>query len=191
VELVEGQDWRPLSPPQPSSDGTRIEVLEFFSYGCPHCGQLNPLIGDWAKGLPADVAFQRVPVTFGRAAWANLARVYFALQLDGTLERLDQQVFDAVGKQRVNLYTDKAIRDWVAKQGLDGDAFGSLLYSFAVEAALTRAETLAERFRVDAVPMIVVDGRYVVVGSGARGYQDLLRIADGLIKKARQQRAQG
>jgi protein dithiol oxidoreductase (disulfide-forming) len=188
TDLVEGRDWRALSPPQPSTSKERIEVLEFFSYGCPHCADLNPLIETWTKELAPDVAFQRVPVTFGRAAWETLARLYFALQFEGALERLDQAVFDAVTRQRVNLYTDKAVLAWIEGQGLDREGFSRLLQSFEVETAFARAKDLAKRFGVDAVPMIVVDGRYVVVGTAARRQEDLLVIADGLIEKARMER---
>jgi thiol:disulfide interchange protein DsbA len=99
-------------------------------------------------------------------------------------------VFVAVGKQRANLYTEKAVLAWVAGQGLDREAFAEVLNGFAVETSLARANQLAERFRVDSVPMIAVDGRYLVVGQNVRGYQGLLDIADGLLDKARQQRRQ-
>jgi thiol:disulfide interchange protein DsbA len=187
-DLVEGRDWQALSPPQPSADTQHIEVLEFFSYGCPHCSSLNPLVKSWAEGLPSDVVFRRVPVTFGRAAWASLARLYYALEIDGSLARLDQAVFDAVIEQRVNLYTEKAVLKWVADQGLDADAFAKTLNSFAVEVALGRAKDLESRMAVSAVPRIVVDGRYEVVGEGAQSHEDLLRIADALIEKARARR---
>jgi protein dithiol oxidoreductase (disulfide-forming) len=186
--LVEGRDWRPLAPPQPGTDNATIEVLEFFSYGCPHCGSLNPLIKAWAEQLPDDVSFQRVPVTFGRAAWANLARLYFALELGGSLAELDQAVFDAVIQDRVNLYTEKNILKWIEQQGRDAEAFGKTLNSFEVDLALRRAQDLESRMRVDAVPQIVVDGRYVVVGEGVRGYEGLLRIADILVERARGER---
>ncbi len=186
--LVEGKDWRPLTPPQPAPDDAPIAVLEFFSYGCPHCGSLNPLIKVWAEQLPDDVTFQRVPVTFGRAAWANLARLYYALEVDGSLTELDQAVFDAITKQRVNLYTEKNTLKWLEQQGLDADAFGKTLNSFAVEVALGRARDLESRMRIDGVPRIVVDGRYVVVGEGVSGYEGLLRIADALVERARRAR---
>ncbi|WP_462320056.1 thiol:disulfide interchange protein DsbA/DsbL [Halochromatium sp.] len=190
AELVQGRDWRAVSGQQPESDGDKIEVLEFFSYGCPHCGDLNPLIEDWKTRLPSDVSFERVPVTFGRAAWETLARLYFALDFADQLERLDQKVFDAVTKERVNLYTESRVLDWVAEHDVDRETFAKLFDSFAVEAALARANTLAARFQVDSVPMIIVDGRYVVLSKGAKTKADLLEIADGLIEKARQDRQQ-
>ncbi len=185
AELIEGRDWRALMPPQPVKDPGRIEVLEFFSYGCPHCSQLNPLIKTWAAGLPPDVTFERVPVTFGRAAWANVSRLYFALDQTGDLARLDQAVFDAISKERRNLFTEQAIVDWVADQGMDAEQFKAAFSGFTTETRFIRANALAERYKVDAVPMIVVGGRYVVMGTAAKGYEDLFGIADGLIAKAR------
>lgn len=185
ANLVEGRDWRPLELPQPPSDPAKIEVLEFFSYGCPHCAHLNPHIKPWAAALPPDVSFKRIPVTFGRAAWANLARLFFALELTGDLDRLDQAVFDAVTEQRKGLYTDKAIFDWVQGQGVALDAFKEAFNGFTTENQLKRSDVLVQRYRVDAVPRITVAGRYVVVGDGVKDYGDLLAIADQLIAKAR------
>ncbi|MCF7985713.1 MAG: thiol:disulfide interchange protein DsbA/DsbL, partial [Thiohalocapsa sp.] len=180
-----GRDWRALSPPQAGADQEQIEVLEFFSYGCPHCGSLNPLIKAWAEQLPDDVNFRRVPVTFGRAAWDNLARLYYALELEGSLAQLDQAVFDAITQDRVNLYTEKNILKWIERQGLDADAFGKTFNSFGVEVALGRARELESRMQIDAVPRIIVDGRYVVVGEGVRDYEDLLGITDALVQRVR------
>jgi protein dithiol oxidoreductase (disulfide-forming) len=191
ADLVEGRDWRPVTLPRPGAVPGKIEVLEFFSYGCPHCADLNPLIKPWAEGLPEYVAFRRVPVSFGRAAWANLARLYFALELAGDLARLDQAVFDAVARERQNLFTDQAILAWLGSQGVDTMAFASLFNSFPVATGLTRSEALVRDFRVDAVPMIVVDGRFVVVGSQGKGLPELLAIADVLIGKARADTARG
>lgn len=189
--LVEGRDWRPLAPPQPGSIPGKIEVLEFFSYGCPHCGQLNPLIESWSERLPDDVVFRRIPVTFGRATWANLARLYWALEQTGELARLDQAVFDAIAKERQNLFTEKTIFGWVEARGVALDAFKAAYSGFTTESQLKRGDSLVERYRVDGVPMIAVAGRYAVVGSAAKSYGDLLGIADGLIELARQDANRG
>ncbi len=185
AQLQEGRDWRPITPPRPGAVPGKLEVLEFFSYGCPHCGDFNPVVEPWAKHLGADLSFRRVPVTFGRAPWAALARLYFALELSGDLARLDQAVFTAVTKDKRNLFTDAAILAWLGGQGADTAAFGPLLGSFAVATQLAQAEALARDFQIDSVPTLVVDGRYAVVGREAKGFADLLAIADGLIVKAR------
>jgi thiol:disulfide interchange protein DsbA len=191
ADLLEGRDWRPLTPPRPGAVPGKIEVLEFFSYGCPHCADLSPLIKPWAGLLPGDVAFRRIPVSFGRAAWANLARLYFGLELTGDLGRLDEAVFNAVTRERRNLYTDKAILAWLQDQGADAAAFEALFRSFAVETQVAQSDALARDFKIDAVPTLVVDGRYVVLARDTKGFPEILAIAEGLIAMARRQAQPG
>lgn len=188
-DLVEGRDWRPVATPQPSDTAGKIEVLEFFSYGCPHCSDFNPVINAWAAKLPADIAFRRVPVTFGRSAWEQLARLYHALEYTGDLERLDQAVFAALHERRERLVSKDAILDWVASQGVERAAFATVFESFGVQTRLARSEQLAKSYQINAVPMVIVGGRYVVVGKEAQRFEDLLVIADGLIAKARAEAA--
>ena len=184
-QLVEGRDWRAVSPPQPGDAPNKIEVLEFFSYGCSHCSHFNPIVKEWAKSLPDDVAFRRVPVTFSRRPWENLARFYFALDYMGELERLDQAFFDALHEERKRLFTEEAIFDWAADRGLDREKLANAFESFGVHTRLARAEQLAKTYRITGVPTLTVAGRYVVLGEGAETYGDLLAIADQLIAKAR------
>lgn len=183
ANLVEGRDWRPVSPPQPGSNPEKIEILEFFSYGCPHCGDLNPIIKPWAEALPDDVVFKRIPVSFGRAAWANLARLFLALEYSGDLERLDQAVFTALHRDRVKLFTEKEIFNWLAAQQVNLDEFKPLFSSFAVETQLKRGDSMVERFGVTAVPTIAIDGRFIV--TGGRTFAEQLAIASDLINLAR------
>lgn len=185
---MEGRDWRAITPPQPAESAHRIEVIEFFSYGCPHCRHLHPLVTAWAKHLPEDVALIRVPVSFGRAAWASLVRLHFALELTGDLERLDEAVFEAIHAQRTKLFTKDQILAWVGRQGVDAKAFEDAFTSFVVQRRLARSDQLVREYAVDAVPLITVGGRYAVVGQAAKGYPDLLVIADGLIERARRRR---
>jgi thiol:disulfide interchange protein DsbA len=189
ANLVEGRDWRPITPAQPGGVPDKIEVIEFFSYGCPHCMEMNTVIDGWSAGLPADIAFKKMPVTFGRAAWANLARLYFALEYSGDLQRLDQAVFEALHQDRVKLFSEKEIFKWLESKDVDIATFEPLFNSFAVETQIKRSDTLVERYVIEGVPTITVDGRYVVVGQNARGFSDLLAIADGLIVMAREQTA--
>ena len=187
--LEEGQDWRAIDPPQPSDVPGKIEVLEFFSYGCPHCSSLNPLVKSWATTLGEDVAFRRVPVTFGRSAWANLARLYYALESTGDLDRLDQEVFSALHEQRVKLYTEPAIIEWLNDKAVDAAAFSNAFNSFDVQTKVGRSDYLVGKYRIDAVPTITVAGRYAVLGRRVKGLPELLAIADELIARARQESA--
>jgi thiol:disulfide interchange protein DsbA len=186
--LVEGRDWMALTPAQPGDSPGRIEVLEFFSYGCGHCKDFHPLITPWAAKLPKDVAFRRVPVTFGRAAWSNLARLFYSLEVTGNLTRLDQAVFDAIHLTKTNLYSEKAALDWAQGQGANAGTLRDAFRSFAVENKLARAEQLTRLYKVNSVPQITVDGHYAVLGQAAKGLPDLLAITDGLIDFAREGR---
>jgi protein dithiol oxidoreductase (disulfide-forming) len=184
-ELLEGRDWRRIDPPQPSDTPNKIEVLEFFSYGCPHCSDLNELIKPWAHNLAADVVFRRLPVTFGRSAWVNLAKFYFTLETTDQLGQLDQLVFNALHKQHLKLFTVSAMLEWLQQKGADGAQFKAAFESFDVQTRLNRSEALASRYQIDAVPTIIVAGRYAVLGGAAKTQADLLTIADSLIVKAR------
>lgn len=188
LELRQGRDFALLSPAQPGGAPGRIEVREFFSYGCPHCAQLHPLVTRWAAALPKDVVLQRVPVSFGRAAWASLARLYLALDSIGESGRLDPIVFDALHRQRSKLFTDAAIVDWVAAQGIDRARFRAAYDSFGVRSAASRSEQLTRDYKVQSVPLLTVDGRFAVTGEAARDYADLIAIADALVARVRAER---
>lgn len=183
--LEPGRDYESIQPAQPGSSPGKIEVLEFFSYACPHCKDFHPLVMPWAAKLPADVSFKRVPVTFGRAAWTNLAKLYYSLEATGDLARLDDAVFRALQEQRVNLYTEANILDWVRTQRVDARRFAEAFNSFGVSTQVARSDRLVKDYQVAGVPLLTIAGRYKVVGKAARNLADFLLIADQLIQLAR------
>ena len=183
--LVEGRDYELIVPPQPGESPGRIEVLEFFSYGCPHCKDFHPLVMAWAARLPRDVIFKRVPVTFGRATWTNLARLYYGLEATGDLVRLDEAVFRAIHEERINLFTPSAIMAWVKREGVDEKRFKAAFDSFGVSTQISRSDQMVRSYRVRSVPQLTVAGRYQVTGQAARSLADLLPIADALIEMSR------
>lgn len=181
-----GKDYTPVNPPQPTDDPAKIEVIEFFSYGCPHCSDFNPLVSAWAAKLSADVAFRKVPVSFGRAAWANIGKLYYALESTGDLGKLDNAVFKAVHEERVNLFDDRLIAEWVAKKGVDPKKFNDAYASFGVMSKMKRADQVTQAYRIPGVPAIVVDGKYLVNG---KDFGEQLANADKLIAKARSEKS--
>lgn len=189
--LVEGRDYEGIVPPQPGGSSARIEVLEFFSYGCPHCKDFHPLVMAWAARLPRDVTFERVPVTFGRATWSNLARLYYGLEATGDLARLDDAVFRAIHEERLNLFTPSAIMAWIKREGVDEKRFKAAFDSFGVGARVARSDQMVRNYRVRSVPQLAVAGRYMVTGREARSLSDLLPIADALIEMSRRARSLG
>ena len=180
-----GKDYTPIAPVQPTDDATKIEVLEFFSYGCPHCSDFHPLISAWAAKQPGDVVFKRVPVSFGRAAWANAAKLYYTLEATGDLAKLDGDVFKAIHNDRVNLFDEKTILEWVTKKGVDPKKFSETFNSFGVMSKVKRADQMALAYKVSGVPAIYVDGKYAI---GGNNFGEVLANADKAIAKARSEK---
>lgn len=181
-----GREFILLNPAQPTDDPGKIEVVEFFSYGCPHCADFNPLLNQWAAKLPADVVLRKVPVTFGRAAWSNIGKLYYALELTGDLKRLESDVFKAIHKERTNLFDEKSILSWVAARGVDRQKFADAFGSFGVQSKLRRGDQLAAAYKIEGVPALGVDGKFLI---GSLGFDQQLAVADKLIARARSEKA--
>lgn len=181
-----GKDYTPISPVQPTDDAGKVEVLEFFSYGCPHCSDFNPLVTAWAAKLPGDVVFKKVPITFGRAAWANISKLYFTLEITGDLARLEADVFKAIHQERVNLFDERTLTEWVVKKGVDVKKFTDTFNSFGVMSKVKRADQQAQAYKIQGVPALAVDGKYMV---GGKDFNEQLAIADKLVAKARSEKS--
>lgn len=183
AEIIEGRDYTPLDPPLKTLDPGKIEVIEFFSYGCPRCNELHPLLRVWAQKLPRDVVLRKIATGFGRAAWTNLAKAYYALEATGKLEDpLDSALFFAIHKEHKPLFDQKNITDWVGEHGVDKDAFKDAFTSFGVNTQLTRAEQTVAAYKIDHLPALVVNGKYLVNG---RSFEEMLRHATELIIRER------
>ena len=188
AQLAVGRDYVPIVPAQTSDHPAKIEVIEFFSYGCPHCSDLHPVLGKWAATLPGDVVLVRVPITFGRPQWASLAKLYYALEATGDLARLDGAVFEALHRKGSKLYDDRSVADWVKAQGVDGKKFADAYSSFGVVSKVKRADQMAQAYKIQGVPALAVDGKYLVLGKEIKGLPDLVLLTDQVIDLARSER---
>jgi protein dithiol oxidoreductase (disulfide-forming) len=186
AEVTAGTDYRLIDPPQHTDSSGKIEVVEFFSYGCPHCNEFYPLISAWAAKLPKDVAFKRVATGLGRTAWTNLAKTYYALEATGDLARLDAKLFHAIHEEHLPLFDEKAISQWVGQHGVDTAKFNTAFESFGVNTKLNQAEEMIENYKVDGVPALAVDGKYLILGNS---FEQILSNLDGVIAKDRAERA--
>lgn len=184
-----GRDFVPVNPPQPTDVGGKIEVLEFFHYGCPHCNHFYPILSAWAAKLPADVAVRKVPVTFGgNPALTNLAKLYYTLEALGKLPELDGAVFQAMHVDGLrNLPDEKVMLDWAVKKGIDGKKFSEMLGSFSVVGKVRQADNVARAYRVDGVPTLIVDGKFQVVTTDDQSA--MLGVADKLIARIRAEKS--
>jgi protein dithiol oxidoreductase (disulfide-forming) len=187
AELKADRDFKAISPPL-ASPKDKIEVVEFFSYGCNHCNDFHPLISRWAEKLPKDVSFRRIPVSFNRPEWVRLSRIYYALEATGDLAKLDAAVFIAIHEQRVQFKTDEAVVAWAASKGVDAKKFSEAFSGFSMQAKIQRADQDASVARITGVPSLAVDGRYLINNEAAGGYEELLKLTDSVIAKVRQER---
>ena len=160
AQFTAGKDYLIISPPQPTDSGNKVEVLEFFWYGCPHCNSLQPSLGAWLKQKPADVEFRRVPAVLGQS-WIPLTQVFYTLEALGITEKFHHDVFAAIHKDKVRLQDPETLFDWVAKRGVDRKKFTDTYSSFGVRSRVQRAIEMSRTYGIPGTPALVVDGRYL------------------------------
>jgi len=183
AEPMEDVDYV-LITPQPAITPGKIEVIEFFYYGCESCYRLEPRLQAWLKSLPSEVSFRRIPA-LRRTAWVPLTRVYFALEQLREIERLHEKVYQAVHDDGLNLGNSSELYEWAQKVGLNRATLEPLLDSDLTGTQVQRARDATVAYGITATPSFVVDGRYMTSGGMAGSVEALLPIVDGLIDKAR------
>lgn len=175
--------YTPVNPPQRTEVAPgKIEVLEFFWYGCPHCYQLEPELAQWVRKLPAHVEFKRQPAVFSDR-WVHLTQAYYALEALGETERLHVEVFEAIHDEGRDLNSPEAFFAWAAGKGVDRNKLKSAYQSFAVASKVAKARQLSKAYPLEGVPALVINGKFVSSPSSAGGYTQLLRVADQLIAR--------
>ncbi|MFI4922405.1 MAG: thiol:disulfide interchange protein DsbA/DsbL [Burkholderiales bacterium] len=182
------KDYRLVSPSQPTETGNKIEVIEFFYYGCSHCYDLEPYLKKWMSSAPKDVAFRRIPAVF-RDDWVPLTKTFYTLEALGEINRLNSTVFEAIHVKQINLNNEQTLLDWMEQHGVDRKKFADAYNSFSVNNRAEFAKNLTRAYGVEGTPTLVVDGKYLT-GPGMTGsHESALQVLDELINKARQERS--
>jgi thiol:disulfide interchange protein DsbA len=182
-----GIDYQQLASPQPTDTPEKIEVIEFFWYGCPHCYSFEPVLEPWVKKLPKDAQFRRIPAIFNEA-WGQAARAYYALEAIGEVSRLHKPLFDAIhAGSRLDPANEAAVTEWLGKQGVDTKKFTAAYRSFTVEGKVKRAAQLTQAYKLDGVPAMAVNGKYVVSASANTTREQLLAVTDYVIEQSRKE----
>lgn len=179
-----GVDFSELRPAQPVESQDKIEVIEFFWYGCPHCFSLQPLMEKWVPRLPADVQFRRVPAVLNEG-WAREAAVFYAFEALGVLEKLHRPFFDAIHVERLNTRNPATLAEWLRKHEVDPQKYEDAFKSFGVQSKVRRAGQLSGAYRIDGTPALAVHGRYTVSAEQGRTQAGMLSTVDYLIGVAR------
>jgi len=182
----EGRDYRLVTPPQPTDvPAGKIEVLEFFWYGCPHCYALEPLFNAWVRKQPADVAVRHLHVPFGDRRHQQL---FYTLEALGRADALEEVVFKAIHVDNDRLDTPEKMTALLSRHGVDPKQFMDAYNSFTVRTWMRRAAQVTEAYRVEGVPSIGVAGKYLTAPSMAGSNEAALRVVDWLIARERQAR---
>lgn len=184
VAAASGDKYVTLSKPQPTQTPGKIEVVEIFLYTCPHCYAFEPQVSAWRAKLPADVAFVRVPASFGGTG-PLLARSYYTAEALGVLDKMHTAMFAAIHKQHRPLNTEEDMMKLFAENGVDPEAFRATLRSFAVDSKARRAAQLEVGYSITGVPAMAVNGKYAISMRNGIGPDDMLKIAEDLIAKER------
>lgn len=182
-----GGEYLVLGKPAPvDAPAGKIEVVEFFSYNCPHCATFEPRLEAWVKQLPPQVVFRRIPVPFVGNDTETKQRMYYALEAMGKVDAFQLAIFRAIHTDRQRLFGDEAVLAWAEKQqGLDGKKFAEMFKSFSVAGKAKRATQMTEAYKVGGVPALGVAGRWYVDGDTAGSLERALQVTDFLIAEAR------
>ncbi len=180
------KEYRLINPPQPTDGSKKIEVVEFFYYGCPHCYEMEPALKNWLKRKPADVEFRQQPAVF-RENWIPLTKTYFALDALGLLPKLSDKVYSAVHDEGLGLSDEALMSKWIGQQGVDPVKFSETYRSFAVQNSVQRAIQVTRDYQVKGTPSIAVAGKYITSPSMTGGFDRFFEVVDQLIEMARKE----
>jgi thiol:disulfide interchange protein DsbA len=189
-DIQAGKQYTVLESPVPVSEPGKIEVVELFWYGCPHCYAFEPTINGWAAKLPADVNFHRIPAMFG-GIWDMHGQMFTTLEVMGVEHKVHTAVFEAIHKDHKMFKTSEEFADFVATQGVDKTKFMETYNSFAVKGLVKKYKDLAVAYGATGVPTMIVNGKYRFDLGSSGGAEETLNVADTLIEKERAAKGAG
>ena len=182
TQLHAADGYVDISPAQPTQTGDKIEVLEIFWYGCPHCYDFEPYIKEWLKTKADDVEFRRMPGIFNKN-WIAHGKAYYTAEKLDVLDKIHTPLFDALHKERKRIYDDKKIKKFFTSNGIDKSEFTKVYESDEIDTKVKQAFVMGQRYKVTGVPAVIVNGKYMVSGSTAGSFPNVLKIIDQLVDK--------
>ncbi len=177
-----GEAYELVKPPRPTADPSKVEVIEFFWYGCPHCYHFEPHVKAWLKTKPANVVFIRQPAVFN-PHWAAHAKAFFTAESLGVLDKVHDDFYDAIQNKKQTLESEADLAKFFADHGVKEDDFHKAYKSFAVDAKMRQAQTLAPSYGIDGTPALIVNGKYRIGAGKAKSFEKMIETANALIKQ--------
>ena len=182
TKIEEGFEYRVLPISQPVETKGKVEVIEFFWYGCPHCYSFEPLLEKWKKNLPANVEFIRLPAAFNEL-WSKHAKAYYTAEALGIVEKIHADFFEAIQSGKEKLDTEASLATFFVAHGVTESQFKEAYNSFAVDSKMRQAPLMAARYGITGVPAIIVNGKYKTNGTLAGSHEKMIEVMDKLIKE--------
>ena len=179
-----GTDYAMIEPAQPTSTGDKIEVVEVFSYACPHCAHFQPYVDELKSKLPANAQFVLVPAVFN-PAWEPFARAFYTAQTLGLVDKTHQALFDALHRDHLPLGSLEALANFYAGHGANSGNFLSTANSFVIDAKMSHGSDMVRAYGIEATPTLVVNGKYRVGANSQRsiGFPEMVQIALYLVQQ--------
>jgi thiol:disulfide interchange protein DsbA len=187
AQIQPGREFQRIEPQRPSAADSRIEVIEFFYYGCPVCYETEPFLSRWLSTAPEYVAIHRVPA-LSTEAWEPFAKLFYTLEKLGQLARLHWPVYDNFHFENLKLNDEKIMVDWAVRNGIDRQKFLETYGSPEVAAKVTQARELLKAYDVRGVPTFIVDGKFLTSARLAGGTEQVIQVVDHLVRLAREER---
>lgn len=184
ADFDEGIDYKRIANPQPTVSADKIEVLELFWYGCPHCYHLEPQLSAWLEGKPEDVVFVRMPAVLG-PDWELLARAYYTMELLGVEDQVHVPLFEHIHKERKRIRNVADVKAVFIEHGVSEQDFDRTFQSFAVITKTSRARQARALYGITGVPVLVVNGKYLTSAQMAGGNKEMLQVVDFLVQRER------
>jgi thiol:disulfide interchange protein DsbA len=180
----EGIEYEKIGNAQPTVASDKIEVLELFWYGCPHCYQLEPALEAWLENKPDDVAFVRMPAVLG-PNWELLARAYYTAELLNVSDKVHPALFARLHKERKRITNVGQLQAFFAEHGVSEQDFSSTFKSFAVVTKTNRAKQVRNMYGITGVPAVVVNGKFRTSATMAGGNEKMFKVIEYLIEQER------
>ncbi len=180
LSLSSGKGYEDLKALQPTSDPAKVEVIEFFWYGCPHCYQFEPALEKWRSTLPENVNFIRQPAVFSEL-WAKHAKIYFTAEVLGVVDKVHADLFHAIQVKKQKLTDPEDVAEFFVAHGVDNATFYDAYNSFIVDTKMRQAKAMGPRYGITGVPTVVVNGKYLVNGKSAGSHEDMIAVMNQLI----------
>ena len=187
AQIEPAREFVRLDPPHAAAADGRVEVIEFFYYGCPVCYETEPFLSRWLGTAPDYVTLRRVPA-LSSEAWEPFAKLFYTLEGLGQIERLHWPVYDNVHFEDVKLNDEKVMADWAARNGIEREKFVQTYGSKSVADKVAQARGLLKSYDVRAVPTFIVDGKFLTSARLAGGTQQVVPVLDRLVRLAREER---